>query len=91
MIQLASIAIGVSAIAALAALICRIDAMTWRTTSGPVIGMHLGLAIACIWAIGETFEHRLTPGAAGAVIASLCWLWVSYPTWAKGPPAHAER
>jgi hypothetical protein len=72
--------------ACMLALVCRLDAMTWRTHQASVVAMHLGMALACIWA----FIAPLNLGTIGAVLATSSWLWVSLPTWAGGPPEHTQ-
>lgn len=82
---------GLLAILALGGLLCRINDLGWATHSKAVVGMHAGLAIACCWAMGDFYYGQITPGALGAVGASLCWLYISLPTWREGPPTHVKR
>ena len=70
----------------LAALICRLDAMTWRTHQAGVISMHLGMALVCVWAL----LSPVNVGLVGGVLSTASWLWVSLSTWRDGPPQHTE-
>ena len=83
--------VGAIALGCLAALVCRLDAMNVRTHQPTVIGMHVGMALGCAWSLYEAGTGSLSPGSVGAVGAAGCWLWVSLPTWAKGPPVWTLR
>lgn len=82
------IVVEVLALVGLAGIVCRLDALTWKTHQLAVVAMHVGMGVGCLWAILEAVEGVVTLGGAGAVITTLCWLWTSFPTWAKGPPTH---
>lgn len=72
--------------ACLLVLICRLDAMTWRTHQASVVSMHIGMALLCV----SAFLWPVNVGELGGIVATASWLWVSLPTWAKGPPEHTE-
>jgi hypothetical protein len=82
--------VGAIALGCLAALVCRLDAMNLRTHQPTVIGMHVGMALGCAWSLYEAGVGHLSPGSVGSVAGAACWLWVSLPTWAKGPPVWTE-
>lgn len=82
--------VGAAALACLAVLVCRLDAMNVRTHQPTVIGMHVGMALGCAWALYGAGVGVVSPGSVGSVAAAACWLWVSLPTWAKGPPVWTE-
>jgi len=86
-----SLVVGVSALGSLFALICRLNMLNWRDNQPASIGMHIGLAFSVLWALNEAIHQDITPGSIGAVMASVCWLVVSFPTWVKEPPAHARK
>ena len=78
-----SLVVGVSALGSLFALICRLNMLNRRDNQPASIGMHIGLAFSVLWALNEAIHQDITPGSIGAVIASVCWLVVSFPTWVK--------
>lgn len=83
-----NVAVGLLAAAALYGLLCRLNELTWRTHSWVAICMHLGLAVGCCWALGDVYRGEVNPGTLGIIVASLCWLYLSLPTWRYGPPQH---
>lgn len=83
--------VGALALVALAACICRLDAMTWRTHQASVISMHIGLGIGCAWALYSASTAQITLGDVGIVVGAVCWIWISLPTWGDGlPPKWTE-
>ncbi|MCA3173494.1 MAG: hypothetical protein ING25_10640 [Burkholderiales bacterium] len=86
-----SILIGLSAFGALVGLICRLNALHWRDNKPSVIVLHIGLSFSVVWALHDALLQSITPGSIGAVVAALCWLMISWPTWAKKPPHHAFK
>lgn len=82
------IVVEVLALVGLAGIVCRLDALSWKTHQLAVVAMHVGMGVGCLWAILEAVEGVVTLGGAGAVVTTLCWLWTSFTTWAKGPPTH---
>jgi len=87
-----SFLLGITAIGALLGLICRLNMLHWRSNSAGVIFMHIGLAFACVWALHDALHYTITPGSIGSVLASICWLIVSLPTWStKAPDHHAKK
>lgn len=91
MITLLSLLLGFAAIGALAGIVCRLDALSWRTHQPAVVAMHMALGVACVWALVEAVAKDISIGSAASVAATLCWLWTSLPTWAKGPPSHTHQ
>lgn len=72
-------------------LILRLNSMTWITHQGCVVAMHIGMALACAWAIHEAIFSTPSVGSLGSVIASFCWLIYSVPSWRDNkPPKHSE-
>ncbi len=86
-----SFLLGIFASGALIGLICRLNMLHWRENSAGVIFMHIGLAFACVWALHDALHLSVTPGSFGAVLASTCWLVISFHTWSVKPPAHAKK
>lgn len=82
------IVVEVLALVGVAGIICRLDPLTWKRHQPVVVAMHVGMGLGCLWALFEAIDGAVTPGSVGAVVTTLCWLWTSFPTWAKGPPAH---
>ena len=82
--------VALAALLALGGLICRLNALSWRTHQPSVVAMHLGLAVADLWALQCAVTDQVNPGAIGIVVAALSWLWMSLRTWVDGPPPHTE-
>lgn len=86
-----SLLIGLCAFCALLGLICRLNTLHWRDNKPSVIVLHVGLAFAVIWALHDALVQSVTPGSIGSVVAAICWLVISLPTWGTNPPAHAFK
>ena len=75
---------------ALGGLVCRLASINWFTHLGRVVGLHAALAIAA----GQALVSAATGDAgvidAAASVAGLLHLYVTWPTWAAGPPSHTE-
>jgi outer membrane protease len=82
---------GLMASAALGGMICRLEAMTWRTHQAAVIIMHMGLALGCLWAIHDAIRGEVSLGTVGAIVTAWGWMVVSLETWKHGPPVHTRR
>ena len=83
-------AILVLSVAALIGMICRIDGMTWRTHRAPVVAMNVAWGIAAGQSALQALEGVAGVEDAALAVGVLCWLWISWPTWADGPPPHTE-
>lgn len=73
-----------AAIVGVAAYVCRLDSLRVRRHSLVVIGMHLGHAVACIFAGFHAWDGDAGPLDVAAVVAALAWIWISLPTWGSG-------
>jgi len=75
---------------ALGGLVCRLASINWRTHLWRVVGLHAALAIA----VGQALVAAATGDAglieAAASVAGLLHLYVTWPTWAAGPPSYTE-
>lgn len=81
----------IASLAALAAYVCRLDALSWARHKASFIALHLLGAGCCAWALTQAAEGIATAGCALAVGMAACWLWVSFFSWRDGPPQHIER
>ncbi len=84
------VVVEILALAGLAGIVCRLDQLSWRTHQAAVVAMHIGLGLGCLWALLEAVEGAVNLGGVGVVVATVCWLWTSLPTWAVGPPEHTQ-
>lgn len=80
------------AASALGGVICRLDKLQWKTHLPSVILMHIGLGLSSAWALYSFTAADFNPGAFGAIVGTVSWLWVSLQSWKDGkPPAWTER
>lgn len=85
-ISLFDMVVFASALGAVFAYLCRLEALYVRRHKPAIIVMHMAWAIACGAAAGRAWvgEAGLIDGAV--VVGSLVWIWISFATWRHGVP-----
>lgn len=81
----------IASLAALAAYVCRLDALTWREHRPLAVLIHIAGAAACTWVLFEAIGGRARPVDALALVAPVAWIAMSYARWRHGPPADSRR
>lgn len=79
-----------AACAALFGLLCRIDAMTWRTHRWHVVAGHVALAVAVIFSGAEAAQSSAGLIESCVVVGAVCWLGWTWPEWQEGPPERTQ-
>jgi hypothetical protein len=83
---------GALALVAAFGVVCRLDAVSFRTHKLSVVMFHLLLGFVC-----GLVADRALDGQAGAidllsVSVAVLWLWMSYKTWSGGEaPSYTEK
>ena len=87
----ADMTLTVFALATLAAYVCRLDALQWRTHRASIILLHLLGGASAAWGLVQAADGAATAGCWLAVGFAASWLWVSWFSWSAGVPAHFRR
>lgn len=78
-------------LAALAAYVCRLDALHWSQHKASFIVLHIAGASSCAWVLTQAAAGNGTIGCGLSLGMSVAWLWVSFWSWRDGVPKHAWR
>ena len=76
---------------ALAAYVCRLDALSWRKHRATWMIAHLTHAATSAWVMTEAAQDRVTWFGGFLLFCALFWLAISFRSWRHGPPAYAFR
>jgi len=71
----------VGAMGALVGCICRLDPMKYWKHRFWIVGFHVALASACIWAAGSAWQGHTGIRDCMIVGATIAWLYGSWLTW----------
>ena len=88
---LLNIIVALASAVAFGGLMCRVFSLDPRVHRWPVILMHAGMAVACLWTLRGAVLGGLSIGDLGAVLGALAWLYISLTTWRGGPPAQFRK
>lgn len=83
---LLNVAVAAGAAAGLFAVLCRLDALRYRSHRTSIVLMHVALGGSCIFAGAHALAGEAAPGDFAAVAVALCWVRASYSSWRDGVP-----
>jgi hypothetical protein len=72
-----------AAVGALFALVCRLDALHWRTDKRAVILLHIALASAVMAAAVHAYQGATDVQDVCIVAAGIAWIVHSLPAWRR--------
>lgn len=81
-----TLAVAAGASVSLIALLCRLDALRYRSHMLSIVLMHVFLGATCVLALMHALAGQVDIIDAAAVASALCWIKASYRNWRDGVP-----
>lgn len=81
----------VAAASALAAYVCRLDALSWVRHRAPYIVAHLAGGMVCAWVVFKAGAGEAGPACIVPLAAAVAGLAMTFRAWRNGPPAYTLR
>lgn len=75
----------------LAAYVCRLAMLSFRTNKPAVILFHMALAISTGWAGYRAYLGETVFGDLAAVAGAGLWIYLSFGSWRRGVPDHFDK
>lgn len=73
------------------ALICRLAGINFSQHRASVVAFHVLQLMHAGYAMYAATTGTASGGELLGVLASGCWLVMSWPTWSAGPPEHVKK